>query len=132
MLLLSLCFTQISLTKAPTDPFPDGVTTETVDATLTKLSDEQVRKLLINELKKDAALQNLEAISQELKGPSAPLASLLNSIEGIEYAMKQVDVPSLAERSADLNPAEMKQIVDAAGGAARILEEQQQQLPGVP
>lgn len=48
---------------------------------------------------------------------------------GIEYAMKQVvvDVPGLKERSAELNlnPTEVKQIVDAAGGAARILEEYQ-------
>ncbi len=81
-LLLSLCFTQVSFAKAATDPLPDGVTTDTVDATLAKLSDEQVRELLINELKKDAALQNPEVPSQELNGPSAPLASLLNSIEG--------------------------------------------------
>ena len=46
---------------------------------------------------------------------------------GIEYAMKQVvvDVPGLAERSSELNPTEVKQIVNAAGGAARLLQEQQ-------
>ena len=47
---------------------------------------------------------------------------------GIEYAMRQVvvDVPGLADRSTELNlkPSEVKHIVDAAGGAARILEEQ--------
>lgn len=48
---------------------------------------------------------------------------------GIEYAKKQVivDVPGLSRRNGEpeLTPGEIEKIVDAAGGAARILEEQE-------
>lgn len=81
-LLLSLFFTHIALAQDTVAPLLDKVTTDSVDATLAKLSDEQVRQLLINELKKDAALQeNSFTLTQELSGPSAPLAAMLNSIE---------------------------------------------------
>lgn len=81
-LLLSLFFTHIALAQDTVAPLLDKVTTDSVDATLAKLSDEQVRQLLINELKKDAALQeNSFTLTQELSGPSAPLAAMLNNIE---------------------------------------------------
>jgi small-conductance mechanosensitive channel len=54
---------------------------------------------------------------------------------GIEYAKKQVivDVPGLSRRNGEpeLTPDEVEKIVDAAGGAARILEEQEaEKFPG--
>lgn len=82
VLLLSLFFTHIALANVTTTSLSDVVTTGTVDATLAKLSDEQVRELLIIELKKDVALQSPDILSQQLTGPSAPLAAMLNSVEG--------------------------------------------------
>lgn len=82
-LLLSLFFIRTAHAQETVLPLLNNVSTESVDATLAKLSDEQVRQLLINELKKDTALQESSfTITQELNGPSAPLAAMLNSIEG--------------------------------------------------
>lgn len=83
LLLLSLLFASLTLAQDTAVPLLDNVSTDSVDATLAKLSDEQVRQLLINELKKDAALQEDSfTLTQELNGPSAPLAAMLNSVEG--------------------------------------------------
>lgn len=52
-----------------------------VHAVLSGLSDEQVRQLLITELQKDAAAENLSfSFEPEIKGPAAPLAEILTSL----------------------------------------------------
>lgn len=55
--------------------------TSSIHATLSGLSDEQVRQLLINELVKNAAVENGSFPKEPaMKGPAAPLARILESL----------------------------------------------------
>ncbi len=51
-----------------------------IHATLSGLSDEQVRQLLINELLKSATVGNKPFVEPAIKGPAAPLAMILDSL----------------------------------------------------
>jgi hypothetical protein len=48
---------------------------------LAEMSDEQVRQMLLAELKKDALSQEISSNEPTLGGPSGPLAEILGSLE---------------------------------------------------
>jgi len=65
------------------DAFAENVDSpESVHAILSGMSDEQVRQLLIEELKKDAAAKDESfSLESEIDGPGAPFARVLKSLE---------------------------------------------------
>jgi len=75
LILLTVFFTGVA--------FAEKVdSSESVHAILSGMSDEQVRQLLIEELKKDAAANDQSfSLDAELDGPGAPFASMLTTLE---------------------------------------------------
>lgn len=54
---------------------------EKVNETLAGLSDEQVRQMLITELKKDIEAEKSDPLGQQIQGPGAPFERLLGSLD---------------------------------------------------
>lgn len=77
---------------------------ESVHAILSQMSDEQVRQMLIAELKKDAATENSTfSLEMETEGPAAPMARMLKILDNkSELSEHQLD--KLWEGIPDLFP----------------------------
>lgn len=72
----------LQVTVVQTSNGAETTDTGAVDKILAGLSDEQARQMLIKELQKDLEQERSVTLgSEEVQGPGAPLAKLLNSLD---------------------------------------------------
>ncbi len=76
---------------------------QSVHAILSGLSDEQVRQMLISELKKDAAVGEQFSLEPAINGPGAPLSRILRALNN-ESAQSEHEFNKLWEGIANVLP----------------------------
>lgn len=95
IIILSLFCTDLTIAANTPSPTHPGKTdsAESVHAVLSKMSDEQVRQMLIAELKKDAATEDSTfSLELETEGPAAPMARMLKILDNkSEQSEHQLD-----------------------------------------